>query len=85
MKHIAKASGMNEETFSNPDRRVFGSVFNVKGNAASSLQFYVTDSTKHFVRGSLYFYAVPNADSLQPVINFIEEDVRKLVETFSWK
>lgn len=85
MKHIAKASGMNEETYSNDEKRVYGSYIKVKGNSASSIQFYLTDSTRHFVRGALYFYAVPNADSLKPVSDFIEADVKKMVETFSWK
>ena len=46
---------------------------------------YVTDSTRHFVRGALYFSGVPNNDYLAPVIGFLEEDIRHLIETFQWK
>ncbi|PIV58809.1 MAG: gliding motility lipoprotein GldD, partial [Bacteroidetes bacterium CG02_land_8_20_14_3_00_31_25] len=53
--------------------------------AASNIQFYVTDSIRHFVRGALYFETKPNKDSLAPIINFIEQDVTHLVETLRWK
>ena len=85
MKHIAKASGMNELTFSDKENKIYGSYFNIKGNSASSVQFYLTDSASHFIRGALYFYALPNADSLNPVAEFVEQDVKHLVETFRWK
>lgn len=85
MKHIAKASGMQEEEINIPSKKVYGSYTYVKGNAASAVQFYLTDSSKHFIRGSLYFYAIPNPDSIAPVLSFVEEDVKHLVSTFSWK
>ncbi len=85
MKHISKASGMHEEEIKQPEKKVYGIFYDVKGNAASSVQFYLTDSTNHFVRGALYFYAPPNPDSIAPVLNFVKEDVRYFVKTFSWK
>ena len=45
-------------------------MYDLKGNTASSLQFFVTDSTRNFLRGSLYFNAEPNKDSLAPVMDF---------------
>lgn len=84
MKHIAKASGMHEEEINEPTKKVYGYYTFVKGNAASAVQFYLTDSSKHFIRGALYFYAVPNPDSIAPVLNFVEEDVKHLVSTFRW-
>ena len=85
MKHIVKASGMHEEEINEPGKNVYGFYTFVKGNTASAVQFYLTDSSKHFVRGALYFYAIPNPDSIAPVLSFVEEDVKHLVETFSWK
>lgn len=86
MKHIPKASGIKTETYSNPDKRVFGLTYEIGGvEAASPFQFYLTDSTSHFVRGALYFNAVPNNDSLAPVIEFLKEDLRHLIESFEWK
>lgn len=85
MKHISKATGLQEHSIDNPDRNLYGILYEVKGNAASSMQFYLTDSVKHFIRGSLYFYAVPNPDSIAPVQNFIEKDVVRLIESFQWR
>jgi gliding motility-associated lipoprotein GldD len=85
MKHISKATGMQEIPVNNPGKKVYGILYQVKGNAASSMQFYLTDSTRNFIRGSLYFYAVPNPDSIAPVQHFIEKDVERLIDSFEWK
>lgn len=84
-KHIAKASGMNNVEVTNKPERVYGLVFNIEGNAASPLQFYLTDSVKHFLRGSLYFSAVPNKDSIGPVYEFIHADIERMIKTLHWK
>ena len=62
-----------------------GMFFRVGGNAATALQFYVTDSVKHFLRGSLYFGATPNEDSLSVVNDFVQEDMKHLINTLRWK
>ena len=63
---------------------VSGTFFQVGGNAATAKQFFVTDSVKHFLRGALYFDATPNEDSLGIVNNFLQEDMRHLINTFRW-
>ena len=57
----------------------------VTGNAASPLQFYLTDSIHHFVNGALYFEVQPNYDSILPAVKFIEKDIKHLMETLEWK
>ena len=84
-RHQVKASGMPETPVMRDSAKVYGLMFEIEGNAASSLQFYVTDSTKHFLRGALYFFAQPNYDSLAPVIEFLKKDVEKMITTLSWK
>lgn len=84
-KHAGKADAISQTVYSNPEDRVYGLLYQVKGNAASSYQFYVTDSVKHFLRGALYFSVTPNKDSLAPAIEFFGEDVLKLMETVRWK
>jgi len=64
---------------------VHGILYDVGGNAASAVQFYVTDSSRHFLRGSLYFYASPNADSIAPAVEYFRKDVEHLIETLKWK
>jgi gliding motility-associated lipoprotein GldD len=73
-KHQVKATGLDETVILRDSARVYGLLFDIAGNTASSLQFYITDSTKHFLRGALYFNAAPNADSLKIVVDFIRQD-----------
>ncbi len=84
-RHQVKANGMPETPVRRDSARVFGLMFEIEGNAASSLQFYLTDSTQHFMRGALYFFARPNYDSLAPVIEFIKKDVERMITTLKWK
>jgi gliding motility-associated lipoprotein GldD len=83
-KHSIRASGIEEQMFLNPEKNVFGTVYKIKGNAASPMQFYLTDSINHFLRGALYIRATPDIDSLKPVIGFLEKDVIRIIETTSW-
>lgn len=83
--HQVKASGIEEQLVSKDASHVYGLIYDIGGNAASSIQFFLTDSTKHFIRGALYFDAVPNTDSIKPVVDFIEKDIQHMIETFQWK
>ncbi len=83
-KHIAKAESIPEKIFINEDKKVFGTLFSVVGNAASQHQFFLTDSLRHFLVGSLYFYAKPNYDSIYPAVRYIEKDIVRLMETLEW-
>lgn len=82
--HSIKSDGISETTYMNNHNRVYGILFDIHGNSASNLQFYATDSTNHFLRGSLYFNNIPNADSLQPVKDYIKKDLEVLMESISW-
>lgn len=84
-KHTVKADAINERVFANDKKKTYGMLYEIEGNAASPAQFFVTDSTKHFLRGALYFNVPPNKDSLKPVVEFIKEDIIHLVESISWK
>jgi gliding motility-associated lipoprotein GldD len=83
-KHAFKAEAINERFYSNPDKRVYGILYNMKGNTASSWQFYATDSVKHFLRVALYFKVHPNKDSLAPAVDFFGKDLVHLMETLEW-
>lgn len=84
-KHATIASAIPEQGFDNPEQHVYGLLYELQGNTASPCQFYLTDSTHHFFRGAVYFNNAPNQDSLAPVINYIRNDVRHLMETFRWQ
>ncbi len=83
--HITKADAINEQMIIDPERRIFGILYDLKGSTATAVQFFVTDSTTHFFRGSLYFFAEPNPDSLAPVNEFFREDIIHIIETLKWK
>ncbi|MDX9696449.1 MAG: gliding motility lipoprotein GldD [Bacteroidales bacterium] len=84
-KHSIKADAIHEQVFIQPERNIYGILYEIDGNAASSIQFYVTDSINHYVRGALYFNVEPNKDSLAPVIRFIKDDIIVMIESFEWK
>jgi len=84
-KHTIKADAINERMFVKQEKKVYGILYEIEGNAASSVQFFLTDSVKHYLRGALYFNTEPNKDSLAPVLNFVKEDIIVLIESFEWK
>lgn len=84
-KHTVKADGIEETPFMNREQKQFGMIYDLSGDVASAVQFFITDSTTHFLRGSLYFNCAPNRDSLKPVIDFMREDIIHLIQTTEWK
>lgn len=83
-KNDVVSTSIEEIPLRNP-KNIGGILFEVGGNAATARQFFLTDTTHHFIRGALYFDATPNADSIQPALQFIEKDLQHLINTFSWK
>lgn len=59
--------------------------FEMTGPAATPFQFFITDSTSHFMRGALYFNTQVRPDSLMPVYDFVKIDVDRLIKTFKFK
>ncbi len=84
-KHAIKADAIDGTNYMDEQQNVYGLVYRIQGNAASSVQFIATDSLKHFLRGSLYFNNHPNQDSLAPVIQYIDKDIVHLMESLKWK
>lgn len=84
-KHTVKAFDIEQNTISFPERNVYGLIYEIEGNTASSYQFHLTDSNNHFIRGSLYFNNLPNQDSIQPVLIFIKKDIEQIFNTLEWK
>ena len=83
--HVSKADAINEKYFNDDKNKVYGVLYDLRGNTATAVQFYMTDSTRHFLRGSLYFSSAPDADSLAPVVGYFREDIVHLIETLRWK
>ena len=82
--HEMKAAGIRTQQFDFPERHVSGVLYNLQGPVASPIQFFATDSTAHFLRGSLYFDHAPNPDSLKPSLAHMEQDIVHMIETLTW-
>lgn len=83
-KHIIKADDIIETPIYRPGKNVYGVLYDIRGNTASAVNFYITDSISGFLSGSLYFNVQPNKDSLAPAIDFFREDIVHLINTFEW-
>lgn len=84
-KHTVKATAIDEAAIIYPQKKVYGIYYTINGNAASSVQFFITDSTRHYLRGALYFNEEPRLDSIQPVLDFVKKDIDTLIHSMRWK
>jgi gliding motility-associated lipoprotein GldD len=83
-QHVDVSTGIEESRILTPNK-VEGMYFSLGGNTATANQFFLTDTTRHFLRGALYFDAAPNADSLGIVNDFLKKDLQHLINTLKWK
>ena len=83
-KHNSKANYRQEQVLRSEEKNLSGLLFEVDGQVASPIQFFLTDSTKHFFRASLYFNSKVNQDSIKPVLQFVKKDIIQMIETFEW-
>jgi gliding motility-associated lipoprotein GldD len=84
-KHTVKATSIDQGVINYPEQKVYGIYYTIDGNAASSVQFFLTDSTRNYIRGALYFNNEPRLDSIQPVLTFVKQDVNVLIKSFRWR
>jgi gliding motility-associated lipoprotein GldD len=84
-KHSIVASAIPVQEFANDNNNVWGLFCELQGNTATPLQFVLTDSTKHFFRGSVYCNCIPNQDSLLPIYEYLKNDVRVIMESMKWQ
>lgn len=83
-KHTVKATGIDQERIKGSDADVHGLLYEINGNTASNIQFFLTDSAGHYLRGALYFGEKPRFDSIQPVLQFLRQDIERFVKDFHW-
>lgn len=84
-EHKIKADKIDFKQIINKKNKVFGTFFELKGNVATNFQFYLTDSTKHFIRGEVLLNCRPNYDSLRPTLDYLKIDLMEMVNNFQWK
>jgi hypothetical protein len=83
-KHIYKADNIPNEKVRTPNG-IEGILFKVGGNAASPMQFFLSDTSTHFLRGALYYDAAPNADSTKPITDYLNKDIEHIINTLQWR
>lgn len=83
-KNDVVSSSIKDSLIKTPNQ-ISGVFFKVAGNAATAKQFFLTDTSKNFIRGALYFDVTPNADSLMPVQDFLQSDLEHIINTFRWR
>lgn len=84
-KHTSKATSIDEARINNPEKKIYGVYYSIEGNTASFAQFFLTDSSRHYLRAALYFNEEPRADSIKPVLSFIKKDIDVMIKSFNWK
>ena len=83
-KHQIKAYAINEVITKTPSGKT-AVIAELEGEVPSQFQFTVTDSTKNFMRGALYFNTKVANDSLAPAIEFMKKDIMQIINTLEWK
>ncbi|CAL68517.1 gliding motility lipoprotein GldD [Christiangramia forsetii] len=84
LQHTIKADVIEGDVYTNKLHSTYGMFYEVDGDAASQAQFYLTDSTNHFLTGSVYFQSLPNFDSIVPAAEYLKKDIRHLMESLRW-
>ena len=83
-KHQIRASAIQEQRVLSKTGKT-AILFKIEGDVPSPYQFYTTDSTKHFMRGAIYFPTATKNDSLAPVIDYLQKDMIQLLNTLNWR
>jgi gliding motility-associated lipoprotein GldD len=83
-EHKIMADKIDFEQIIEPQKRVYGTFFELKGNVATNFQFYLTDSSQHFLRGEILLNCRPNYDSLRPTLQYLKTDLQTLIKSFKW-
>ena len=83
-KHQIKAYAINEVITVTPSGKT-AVIAELEGEVPSQFQFTITDSTKNFLRGALYFNTKVQNDSLAPAIEYMKRDMMHIINTLQWK
>lgn len=83
-KHLYRADAMKYYEHRNADNQPVLAL-GLIGEIPSHLQFYTTDSVKHFLRAAIYFRTATENDSLAPLIDFVKKDMLHMIATQKFK
>jgi gliding motility-associated lipoprotein GldD len=83
-KQQIKASGIDELITVTPSGKT-AVIAEISGEVPSQFQFTMTDSSRNFLRGALYFNTRVQNDSLAPAIDFMKKETLHFINTLQWK
>lgn len=83
--HAIVANDIKQQVYSNPERHIGGIIYEIEGDVATPVQFFITDSISHFLRGSFYYDKQLNLDSVAPITSFIKEDIVEIFQTIAFR
>jgi gliding motility-associated lipoprotein GldD len=83
-KHQIKAHAIDEAIVTTPSGKT-AVIAELEGEVPSQFQFTMTDSSKNFLRGALYFNMKVQNDSLAPAIDFMKKEIMHIINTLEWK
>jgi gliding motility-associated lipoprotein GldD len=83
-KHQIKAYAI-DEAIMKTERGKTAVLARLSGEVPSQYQFFTTDSIDHFLRGALYFNTATQNDSLAPVIEYVKDDIIRMLNTLEWR
>lgn len=83
--HTLMADGIHQTLYSNPSQKTYGILYDIAGDVATPIQFFLTDSVSNFFRASLYYDSKVKEDSISPITDYIKDDILKMIETFEWR
>ena len=63
-----------------------GIVFTIsEGEVPTVFNYWVSDSSTHFLRAAMYVPTSNQNDSLAPILKYTKDDMMHMLETFEWK
>jgi len=83
-KHQIKAYAIDEVIQQTPSGKT-AVIAEIEGEVPSQFQFTITDSTRNFMRGALYFNTKVHNDSLAPAIDYMKREMMHIINTLEWK
>lgn len=83
-EHTPIAKAIVPYKIENDSAKTYGMYYRIDGDVALNGVFFITDSTNHFVSGLLSFNSTPNYDSLKPSLDYIDADIKEMMDSFRW-
>lgn len=83
--HTKRSNGFLIKEFENRNYSTYGKLYEFRGDVASPIQFFLTDSINNFIHGSLNMTVKSKYDSIYPSVQYIKNDILVFFESINLK